>query len=178
MAEGNGFDGIHLVDSPHDQIIDNLISGNTADRHLRRLIVLDRHPHRGQLIGTDVTGLKPLGNGLNGVDLSAVLSDPTPGDGFASGNFVGGTLPGQRNIISGNDQSGVFIEGGSNNVVQGNYIGVGADGLTDVGNGVLGNVADPRFGTAGVYIVNATNNEVGGDVAGSEISSPPTSAMA
>jgi len=167
VAEGNGFDGIHLVNSPHDLIDGNLISGNIADGiFVAYQLSTDTHIENN-LIGTDVTGLKDLGNGLSGVDLSAPLSPvPAQGDGFTSGNFVGGTLPGQRNIISGNDQSGVFIEGGSNNVVLGNYIGVGVDGLTDVGNGVLGNIADPRFGIAGVYIVNATNNEVGGDVAG------------
>src|SRR5262249_59691058 len=51
----------------------------------------------------------------------------------ASGRRAGGTAAGARNVISGNGGAG--IHSFSNRVkIQGNYIGVGADGLTRVGN--------------------------------------------
>jgi hypothetical protein len=106
VAEPNGFDGVHLVYSPHDLISDNLISGNLADG----IFVGDQYSTdthiEGNFIGTNAFGLAPLGNGLNGVDLSAP-PPPGLGAGFASGNFVGGTDNGARNIIAGNKSSGV-----------------------------------------------------------------------
>ena len=54
----------------------------------------------------------------------------------------GGSLPVERNVISGNTGSGLILDGfGLNNtgvVVSGNYVGVGIDGVTDVGNGATG----------------------------------------
>ncbi len=45
-----------------------------------------------------------------------------------------GTTAETRNIISGNFASGLWIDG-SNNIVRGNYLGVGSDGITSLGNG-------------------------------------------
>ncbi len=161
VAKGNGFDGVHLVYSPHDDISDNLISGNLASGiFVADQFSTDTHIE-GNLIGTDFTGLSPLGNNLNGVALGAPPS-PAAGDGFASGNFVGGALPGQRNIIADNGQSGVWIKGGTENSVLGNYIGVGADGITPLGNGSINDPTLAQFGIDGVYIDSATNNNIGG----------------
>ncbi len=74
----------------------------------------------GNDIGTDVTGTVALGNGTDGIDL------------FASKNTIGGTLPGDLNVISGNSEWGIDI--GANqyannsapaydNLIQGNYVG-------------------------------------------------------
>ena len=79
-------------------------------------------------------------------------------NGGAQNNVVGGTMPGARNIISSNFNVGVYLTGGptAGNLVQGNYIGVGA-----AGNDALANGGD------GVDIVgNANNNTVGGTAAG------------
>ena len=48
----------------------------------------------------------------------------------ASGNVIGGCSPADRNIISGNNQSGILISGAGTdtNTVSGNYIGVNAGG--------------------------------------------------
>ena len=56
-------------------------------------------------------------------------------------------------MISGNGNDGVFISGGSNNAVLGNYIGVGADGTTP-----LGNVFD------GIRLNDASSNSIIGNV--------------
>jgi CSLREA domain-containing protein len=101
---------------------------------------------QGNLIGTDISGTIDLGNANRGVHIQG-----------ASNNTIGGTEPGAGNLISGNDQYGVYIYGtGTNgNIVQGNTIGLGADGAA------LGNSDN------GVYTqVGAANNTIGGTVPG------------
>ena len=80
----------------------------------------------GNYIGTDVTGLLGYGNGKWGIDLNTA----------GAGNVIGGNASAVRNILSGNGMGGIAIDGGSvtGTIVQGNYIGVGADGVTQLGN--------------------------------------------
>lgn len=101
----------------------------------------------GNFIGTDASGTQDLGNSGSGV---ALISDPGTGS-----NTVGGSRPAARNLISGNDKSGVLIVGGRENAIVGNLIGTEKNG-TDA----LGNSGD------GVYMFSgqggATDNLVGG----------------
>ena len=95
-------------------------------------------------LGTDATGMAALGNG-NGI---RVASD-------AHNNTIGGV--GLGNVISGNSDRGLVITdaGTSANVVEGNLIGVAADGLTALGNG------------RGLVLAGgAANNQIGGTAAG------------
>lgn len=102
----------------------------------------------GNLIGTDVTGLLPRGNGL-------VLARPAIRIGsFGSGNIIGDQIvsdggpltpsPGNRNVISGNGGIGVSItsiaagSSANGNKVRNNWIGVAADGTTAMGNAGTG----------------------------------------
>ncbi|MBX3065174.1 MAG: right-handed parallel beta-helix repeat-containing protein [Anaerolineae bacterium] len=84
---------------------------------------------KGNFIGTDETGTLARGN-TNGIEVT---------DGVASIN-IGGTTAGERNIISGNTENGVYLHSGSvyNIVVAGNYIGTDATGTLDLGNGQNG----------------------------------------
>jgi CSLREA domain-containing protein len=97
---------------------------------------------QGNLIGTDVSGTTALGNGSHGVAIPA-----------APGNTIGGTTPGMRNVISGNAGLGISIsQSSTGNVIQGNYIGTQADGISPLGNGFHG-----------VQLTtNASNNTIGG----------------
>ena len=111
----------------------------------------------GNYVGTDVSGQVALGNGIDGVEI------------FSSGNIVGGTGVGDRNVISGNVDDGVNIDvGTTGNVILGNYIGVDATGLMDLGNasdGVL--VENGAFGNT---IGGATGNVIyGNDGAGVQL---------
>jgi len=81
----------------------------------------------GNFIGTDPTGLIAAPNGNNGIN------DVT----LESGHTYGGSSPGARNIISGNVHAGIFLNS-AQNTVQGNFIGIGADGHTPIGNGDQG----------------------------------------
>jgi hypothetical protein len=100
----------------------------------------------GNFIGTNARGTADRGNARDGV---RVNSDR---------NFIGGTQPAQRNVVSGNDgTAGVTISGTgtTDNEVEGNYIGTNAEGTQD-----LGNTRD------GVSILNAHDNLIGGTAGG------------
>lgn len=102
----------------------------------------------GNYIGIDASGSTDLGNGTTGVMIS---------DG-SQGNVVGGDTPEERNVISGNNQYGVYIygDGTDQNTVSGNYVGTDATGTLDRGN--------TQTGVAISY--GAQNNTVGGDTEG------------
>jgi titin len=126
LISGNGGAGVRLSDQGTE---DNKVQGN--------------------FLGTDLTGMNPLGNNL-GVRIV---------DGAAN-NLIGGTENGARNIISGNYDTGIYIdveevEGTTGNIVQGNYIGTDASGAAALpnGNGV-------------VIAAGATNTLIGGVEAG------------
>jgi hypothetical protein len=74
------------------------------------------------LIGTDATGEYAIGNAYYGVYDNA------------SNNTIGGTTPGEGNIISGNDSYGVIIDSASQVTIQGNLIGTDNAGTGDIGN--------------------------------------------
>ena len=124
----------------------NLISGNQGDGILITDSGSTGNFILGNFIGTDVSGTAAMGNGAHGV---LVVS---------SNNTIGGTVPGARNVISGNREDGVQIQGATatGNVVQGNLIGTNAAGTARLGNG------------DGVYIAfGAVGNLIGGTTAGS-----------
>jgi hypothetical protein len=99
----------------------------------------------GNYIGVDVSGLNPLGNGGSGVFIDN-----------ASANTIGATAGG-ANVISGNNEDGVALTNDAfSNVVVANLIGVGADGVTPLGNG----------GAGVSHTVGATGNTIGSLAAG------------
>ncbi len=111
VISGNGGSGIVIQDSS-----DNLVEGD--------------------LIGTDVTGTKALGNALSGVKF-----DVQAGQSFAdasAGNTIGGTVAGAADVISSNKGSGVEIDGSPGNLVEGDFIGTDASGTIALGNGQEG----------------------------------------
>jgi hypothetical protein len=71
-----------------------------------------RNRIQGNLIGTDLTGAQPLGNGGDGVAVT----------GGAHDNTVGGTVPGAGNVIAYNGHDGVLIDTGTGNSVLHNRI--------------------------------------------------------
>jgi CSLREA domain-containing protein len=119
----------------------NLISGNKSDGvfisgQSSNVQVL------GNLIGTDVTGTRSLGNQRNGVQITEQ----------AANNKVGGVLAGQGNIIAFNTVNGVLVNFGgpaiTGNSIRGNSIfangtlgiDLGGDGVSpnDAGDGDSG----------------------------------------
>ncbi|MCH9662080.1 MAG: right-handed parallel beta-helix repeat-containing protein, partial [Gammaproteobacteria bacterium] len=110
------------------------------------LAIGDNNVIAGNYIGTDVTGTLAQGGVGSGIKIWA----------GSTGNVIGGTVVSDRNVISGNSEAGIEIDGVGSNTIQGNYIGTNAAGTGDLGNG-----------NDGVYISNAgSGNVIGGSVAG------------
>lgn len=97
----------------------------------------------GNFLGTNPAGTADLGNSIHGV----VIGSP--------GNTIGGTSPGARNVISGNNVFGIEISGAGGNHVQGNFIGTNAAGTGKIFNSAHG-----------IFIFRSPNNTIGGTVPG------------
>ena len=129
----------------------NVISGNTLDGVAVSDLGTSRNVIQGNFIGVNAAGTAALANGDAGVDIEA----------GASGNVVGGTVPGAGNVISGNAVNGVELNGAgtTGNVVAGNTIGLNAVGDTAVANGL-----------SGVMLIDASGNTIGVAGAGNVLS--------
>src|SRR3989442_796271 len=79
----------------------------------------------GNFFGTDASGTAAVPNEDDAINIE--LS--------SNGNTIGGTAPAARNVICGSEHTAFFIAT-SGNVVQGNFIGVGSDGVSPLGNQV------------------------------------------
>ena len=138
--------GIRLIDGASDAIIGtdsdgirdveerNIISGNGSGT-TGGGIWLDytgtnvRNRISGNYIGTDVTGNNPLGNqnyGIHSIRFNDYTVVGTNGDGINDAV--------ERNVVSANIGDGIIIREQSHSTVAGNYVGVGADGITPLGN--------------------------------------------
>ncbi len=125
MISGNGGNGIEIYAANNNQIAMNYI-------------------------GTDVTGTIGLGNGGNGILVTA----------GATGNMIGGQATGgndptaavfvrppQGNLISGNGGDGVLInDAATQNQLSGNFIGTTASGVSALGNHLDGVAIDNANG--------------------------------
>ncbi|MGB2894859.1 MAG: hypothetical protein WBB65_01675, partial [Anaerolineales bacterium] len=160
----NGSHGVYLLSGAANNTIGggspnegNVISANDGNGVRLEDSGTQNNTIAGNLIGLDTTGMAPLGNSLNGVAL----------DLGANNNTIGGTSSGYRNVISGNGTSGIEIRGTGtdSNTIIGNYIGLGSDGLTDLGNSTEGVylVDGPQLNTIGGTFLAARNIVSGND---------------
>ena len=99
----------------------------------------------GCFIGTDAGGTLDLGN-ATGIIINL----------GGNANRIGATLPGQRNLISGNAR-GIGIESSSNNLVQGNLIGTDRAGLVAIPNS-----SGAIYITSITHLAGADSNVIGG----------------
>lgn len=156
-AVSNSVGGVFLADGTSRNTIGgtlagagNVISGNVGNGILFRGSNVVGNTVQGNFIGTDATGLNALPNSIAGLTI----------DTGSTSNLIGGTVVGARNVISGQTNNytyGVIVAnpGTSGNWVQGNYIGLGANGVGAVPN---------YYGI--IFSGGATNNTLGGTVAG------------
>ncbi len=111
----------------------NLISGNLLDGiFITKFVTVAATGNviHGNFIGTDATGTAALQNLGNGIRLE-----------WAEGTFIGGTAPGEGNVISGNFLHGIALDLIGNitkNLIYGNRIGTNASGIGPLGNGLSG----------------------------------------
>lgn len=120
----------------------NIISGNNGSGINLNTAGATGNLIQGNYIGVNASGSASLSNNADGITLND-----------AAGNRIGGTISGAGNVISGNSQAGIFLNGVNcrNNVLEGNFIGTDASGTAAVAN---------RF--AGVTVANASSNTIGG----------------
>ena len=83
----------------------------------------------GNYIGTDPTGMLSNANARIAMFSGAITNSGSA----ATGLTIGGLSPNERNLISGNNASGI-AQGADHWTYYGNYIGIAADGLTSLGN--------------------------------------------
>lgn len=116
---------------------------------------------QGNYIGTNSAGTAAVANIKMGVGIGY-----SPGIQSASNNTIGGTAgvtyggacTGACNLISGNNQDGIFITkntGGGGNNIDGNFIGTNAAGTGSIPNK-----------NNGIGILNTPNNSIGGPTNG------------
>ena len=144
-------------------VVGNVISGNAGNG-----IVLSGSSHNtivSNRVGTNAAGTAAIANGSNGISITGrsdgneiggtefvdtatgQANNPTGSKGTVTPVFV---VPPLGNLISGNGNSGVLIDGGSrNNVLSGNFVGTTADG-----DGAIGNAGN------GVWLNRAGNNSL------------------
>jgi hypothetical protein len=78
---------------------------------------------------------------------------------------IGGSLPFQRNVIAGNDDEGLDIQGASEAVIRGNYLGVAPDGATPMANARNIDITDSTAGGG----FAAEDNEIGSTIEGAPL---------
>ena len=154
-ALGNGSSGVAIyAGANHNTIGGNVSgSGNVISGNVQYGVFISdagttRNLIAGDLIGTDPAGSRPLPN-VDGVVIKS----------GATGNTVGGSVAAARDVISGNSGDGVIIAdvGTSGNLVEGDYIGLAANGSAGLGN--LANGVS--------FFGSPTMNTIGGTAAGS-----------
>src|SRR5215472_12887811 len=134
----------------------SISAGNSTIRGL----VINRFNFYGIYLQTN--GGNVIAGNYIGTDTTGTTSFPAPNNGsgiFINGpnNTIGGLLPGDRNLLSGNGNAnggtGVYIStiNAKGNKVIGNYIGTNASG-----NGVIYNFNN------GVVLTSCSNNIIGG----------------
>jgi CSLREA domain-containing protein len=133
----------------------NIISGNNSDG----LIMLRQGGQangvtvRNNRIGTNAAGTQAVPNGSNPRDPNS-LSRAGIFIGLHQNIQIGGLNSGEGNLISGNFNYGIYLNGSSNNIIQGNLIGTDMSGTAALGN------------FDGVFLGASNFNIIGGTTAG------------
>jgi hypothetical protein len=154
-AKGNQANGLLLINGATGTTVSgNVISGNGFSGV--NIINSPSNVFHGNRIGTNPAGTVAIPNSGDGAGIVIQLNSP--------GNTIGGPAAADRNVISGNNQPGVWLLGGgvSGTMVQGNYVGIDATGMADVGNITNGVLVQ----TAGAGNVISGNVISGNDFAG------------
>jgi parallel beta-helix repeat protein len=160
----NGYWGVEINGAPDNTVggttstARNVISGNNEGGVAIYSGGANDDVIEGNYIGTDVSGTLALSNGYSGIFVGAGSDFSDGTSGSASDATIGGTASGAGNVISGNQQLGVWITGAgaTGNVVQGNKIGTDYTGTQSLPNEQDGVLID----------AGASGNMIGGTVSG------------
>lgn len=179
---GNSFIGVNFLGGPRNNRIGgpglgerNVISGNDADGIRIEGLGTNSNTVQGNYVGTDVTGSTALKNENSGI---AVFWD-------SAQNMIGGDLPGEGNLASGNRFDGIQFGKSNDNHVRGNMVGLASDGATPIPNqasgismfqgsgNVIGSTASRNIiagnAVSGIYLYFETqNNTIIGNYIGTD----------
>lgn len=145
---GNSNDGINVSNGADNTVIGgdttaerNVASGNGNDGINITDVAATNTTITGNYVGTNSAGDADRGNAVFGINLTGTAT-------------VGGTTSGLGNVVSGNASTGIQVDVTQNPVttIQGNIVGLSADGSSDLGNDTIG--------------IAASNAQIGGTTAG------------
>jgi CSLREA domain-containing protein len=144
-AQANQGNGIQVLSASSNVIggttpaARNVVSGNLLDGIL--LTGAIAAPATGNLVEGNFVGVNAAGTGPVGVRPSGTSAGTPEGNALfgievsgGNANTIGGATAADRNVVGFNEIGIEIDNGGQNNVVQGNFTGVGADGVTSAGN--------------------------------------------
>lgn len=137
--------GLTLKDGASDSTIRGLVVNRFAYSGIQVLGPASGVTIQGNYIGVDTSGTGAAGNRERGILLWR-----------SSDNIVGGPMPADRNVVAGNRFIEVDINGGDNNVVQGNFLGTNA----------TASAAVPGTGVSAALSISGSNNVIGGTGSG------------
>lgn len=154
----NQYNGINLFQSNSCTIgganlgEGNVVAGATSGSGIN-LNISDLNVVKGNLLGVDATGTVAFGNAYDGISIFT-----------ANSNTIGGSLPGERNIISGNLGNGINIGDGDLNMIQGNYIGTDITGTLALANTYSGVNIGGGVGTRDLNVIGGNRLSGEGNV--------------
>ncbi|MFH0895086.1 MAG: right-handed parallel beta-helix repeat-containing protein [Bacteroidota bacterium] len=99
----------------------NVVSGNSSCGILLNGSGTNDNVISANYVGLDSTGMIRIPN-HTGILLKS----------NARRNRIGGTTTGERNVVSGNFEIGIYLEACDSNTFEGNYVGPAADGITAI----------------------------------------------
>ena len=154
--------GIEVNEAPNNTIgglvpnARNILSGNGGSGIFLTGAASTGNVIQGNYVGTNSTGLGPVPNKKMGIGVGA-----SPGAVGANSNHIGGSVnttpssscSGSCNLISGNNDNGIFITGSESygQIIEGNFIGLNVNGNSGIGNGL-----------DGIGILDTPNTRIGG----------------
>ena len=146
LGIANSGSGENLLVGGLDAEDRNLISGNEAGASSPNT-GSHNWTYQGNYIGVDATGLVAMPNAQIGGSGALSLDN-------SDGHVVGGLEVGAINVIGENLGHGIAPHNVDNIIIEGNYIGLGYDGTT-----VLGNTNSAGYG-AGITLSDTTNSSI------------------
>lgn len=170
---GNARHGIYIRHSPNNLVggvepgAGNVVAGSGLPG-----IQIDSSGATSNVLAGNIIGTRPNGMFALANSKGIVLNE-------APGNIIGGSVPGARNLITGNSSVGIEITGAgaTGNKVRGNYIGtnlVGQPGPRNLSHGILLSASQDTIGGltpeegnliayntgAGVLVASGTQNAI------------------
>ncbi|MFN2284181.1 MAG: right-handed parallel beta-helix repeat-containing protein [Anaerolineae bacterium] len=124
-------------DGQSDALERNVVSGNNSTGIKIYHAGTDNNVVAGNYVGTNAAGDAAIPNGGRGIVVQSCAN-----------THVGGTTTVERNVVSGNGFDGIQVYSATTTLVQGNYIGTDAIGISALGNTYYGvNVISGANGT-------------------------------